>query len=131
MPVNTLLVCSVGGVKVSIVAFQAIDPGSIPGWRTCNFFKFLHCHNFLPSDLLPVLGNTRSRSTTPATQLVTYTLLTRANTLLNILLRNSLLYSNITQEYRKILANHFTNQMYIFIIILLICIFPQCWCWEL
>lgn len=24
---------SVGGVKVSIVAFQAIDPGSIPGWR--------------------------------------------------------------------------------------------------
>ena len=23
----------VGGVKVSIVAFQAIDPGSIPGWR--------------------------------------------------------------------------------------------------
>ena len=27
---------SVGGVKVSIVAFQAIDPGSIPGRR--NFF---------------------------------------------------------------------------------------------
>ena len=25
---------SVGGVKVSIVAFQAIDPGSIPGRRT-------------------------------------------------------------------------------------------------
>ena len=25
--------CDVGGVKVSIVAFQAIDPGSIPGWR--------------------------------------------------------------------------------------------------
>ena len=25
---------SVGGVKVSIVAFQAIDPGSIPGWRS-------------------------------------------------------------------------------------------------
>lgn len=24
----------VGGVKVSIVAFQAIDPGSIPGWRS-------------------------------------------------------------------------------------------------
>ena len=23
--------CGVGGVKVSIVAFQAIDPGSIPG----------------------------------------------------------------------------------------------------
>ena len=45
------------------------------------------------------------------------------NTLLEV---NSLLYSNITQEFRKILANHFTNQMYIFIIILLICIFPQC-----
>ena len=28
------LTTSVGGVKVSIVAFQAIDPGSIPGWRT-------------------------------------------------------------------------------------------------
>ena len=25
---------SVGGVKVSMVAFQAVDPGSIPGWRT-------------------------------------------------------------------------------------------------
>ena len=46
---------------------------------------------------IAVLGNT------PATQLVTYTLLKRAMTLLNILLRNSLLYSNITQEYRKIL----------------------------
>ena len=29
-----LIFTSVGGVKVSIVAFQAIDPGSIPGWRT-------------------------------------------------------------------------------------------------
>ena len=28
---------SVGGVKVSIVAFQAIDPGSIPGRRTSPF----------------------------------------------------------------------------------------------
>ena len=31
------LFSSVGGVKVSIVAFQAIEPGSIPGWR--RFFK--------------------------------------------------------------------------------------------
>ena len=31
---NRDLPASVGGVKVSIVAFQAIDPGSIPGWRT-------------------------------------------------------------------------------------------------
>ena len=30
---------SVGGVKVSIVAFQAIDPGSIPGWRTLDKFS--------------------------------------------------------------------------------------------
>ena len=28
----------VGGVKVSIVAFQAIDPGSIPGRRTFLLF---------------------------------------------------------------------------------------------
>ena len=73
--------------------------------------------------LKPVLGNTLLEV---ATQLVTYTLLKRAITLLNILLRNVLLYSNITQEYRKILANYFTNQMYILIIILLICMFTQC-----
>ena len=30
---------SVGGVMVSIDAFQALDPGSIPGHRT--FFSFL------------------------------------------------------------------------------------------
>ena len=30
---------SVGGVKVSIVAFQAIDPGSIPGWRKIFYIK--------------------------------------------------------------------------------------------
>ena len=30
-PCATALHASVGGVKVSIVAFQAIDPGSIPG----------------------------------------------------------------------------------------------------
>ena len=29
---------SVGGVMVSIVAFQAMDPGSIPGRRTLLFF---------------------------------------------------------------------------------------------
>ena len=34
---NRDLPASVGGVKVSIVAFQAIDPGSIPGRRT-RFF---------------------------------------------------------------------------------------------
>ena len=29
--------CSVGGVKVSIVAFQAVDPGSISGRRSLLF----------------------------------------------------------------------------------------------
>ena len=39
------MLCSDGGVMVSIVAFQAVDPGSIPGHRTlfllklCAFFK--------------------------------------------------------------------------------------------
>ena len=35
----------VGGVKVSIVAFQAIDPGSIPGRRTF-LFPDLNCSRF-------------------------------------------------------------------------------------
>ena len=34
---DVIIFYSVGGVKVSIVAFQAIDPGSIPGRRT-RFF---------------------------------------------------------------------------------------------
>ena len=28
----------VGGIMVSIAAFQAVDPGSIPGRRSSNFF---------------------------------------------------------------------------------------------
>ena len=28
---------SVSGVAVSMVAFQAVDPGSTPGWRKCSF----------------------------------------------------------------------------------------------
>ena len=34
-----------GGVMVSIVAFQAVDPGSIPGHRTKHLFfeKFFYC----------------------------------------------------------------------------------------
>ncbi|RLU23429.1 hypothetical protein DMN91_003633 [Ooceraea biroi] len=35
-----------GGVMVSIVAFQAVDPGSIPGHRR-NFFVTCNC-NFMP-----------------------------------------------------------------------------------
>ena len=34
---------SVGGVAVSMVAFQAIDPGSTPGWRTFYSLLGTHC----------------------------------------------------------------------------------------
>ena len=34
------LLTSVGGVMVSIDAFQALDPGSIPGHRNCFIFFF-------------------------------------------------------------------------------------------
>ena len=30
-----IIIICVGGVKVSMVAFQAVDPGSIPGRRIC------------------------------------------------------------------------------------------------
>ena len=49
----------------------------------------------------PVLGNTLLEL---ANQLVTFTLLKGAITLVITLLRNLLPYSNITQEYRKILV---------------------------
>ena len=39
MSVNTS-VPSIGGVMVSIDAFQALDPGSIPGHRTLFFLRF-------------------------------------------------------------------------------------------
>ena len=42
---NLAFIISVGGVKVSIVAFQAIDPGSIPGRRT-RFFLLARCSLF-------------------------------------------------------------------------------------
>ena len=39
MPIfNHRLQLSVGGIVVSIAAFQAVDPGSIPGHRKLNFF---------------------------------------------------------------------------------------------
>ena len=41
---------SVGGVKVSIVAFQAIDPGSIPGWRTLEKFSTFEISLEFPLD---------------------------------------------------------------------------------
>ncbi len=37
---ENLDITSVGGIMVSIAAFQAVDPGSIPGHRS-NFFHFL------------------------------------------------------------------------------------------
>ena len=41
---------SVGGVMVSIDAFQALDPGSIPGHRT--FFLF-HIDRFYTAEIKP------------------------------------------------------------------------------
>ena len=40
---------SVGGVTVSIVAFQAIDPGSTPGQRIFffSYFKLIHKKNIV------------------------------------------------------------------------------------
>ena len=38
-----------GGIVVSIVAFQAIDPGSIPGHRKTTFFYLLKLRIFLRS----------------------------------------------------------------------------------
>ena len=38
MELLSLVACtSVGGIMVSIAAFQAVDPGSIPGRRSNNF----------------------------------------------------------------------------------------------
>ena len=39
MPIfNASVQLSVGGIVVSIAAFQAVDPGSIPGHRMLNLF---------------------------------------------------------------------------------------------
>ena len=38
---NVVLQQSIGGVMVSIAAFQAVDLGSIPG--QCNFWKVSFC----------------------------------------------------------------------------------------
>ena len=35
---------SVGGIVVSIAAFQAVDPGSIPGHRRRRFFPHFECY---------------------------------------------------------------------------------------
>lgn len=63
-----LLTCDVrgdGGVKVSMVAFQAIDPGSIPGyriyihpqdpWILFSGFFVVQCHDPLVTRMLPLL----------------------------------------------------------------------------
>ena len=36
--INSYLITGVGGVTVSMVAFQAVDPGSTPGRRTFFFY---------------------------------------------------------------------------------------------
>ncbi len=50
--VNILSICSVGGIMVSIAAFQAVDPGSIPGHRIVfitifNLFQISREFSFL------------------------------------------------------------------------------------
>ena len=49
---------SVAGVMVSIVAFQAVDPGSIPGRRIFiggpNELKFLNVPQNATSDFVPM-----------------------------------------------------------------------------
>ena len=42
---SSLVITSVGGVKASMVAFQAVDPGSIPG-RRMLFLLFSVFHSF-------------------------------------------------------------------------------------
>ena len=45
MPIfNHRLQLSVGGIVVSIAAFQAVDPGSIPGHRNATFLFLLTVH---------------------------------------------------------------------------------------
>ena len=44
---------SVGGVTVSMVAFQAVDPGSTPGRRTRNFVSWFRVR-IPPTQMLPV-----------------------------------------------------------------------------
>ena len=48
---NDVQITSVGGVKVSMVAFQAVDPGSIPGRRT-SFLFFLSFSFYTPSNIV-------------------------------------------------------------------------------
>ena len=53
LTVNTLLECnqelqvSVSGIVVSIAAFQAVDPGSIPGWRITQKYFTNFYQNYL------------------------------------------------------------------------------------
>ena len=45
----------VGGIMVSIAAFQAVDPGSIPGRRMCHFCVSLEATSYndtLDSEIL-------------------------------------------------------------------------------
>ena len=48
-------VYGVGGIMVSIAAFQAVDPGSIPGRRICHFCVSLEATSYndtLDSEIL-------------------------------------------------------------------------------
>ena len=61
----------VGGVTVSIVAFQAVDPGSTPGQRT---FFFLHCQ--IVFFIFRSLERRRKESLSFLVRMVIFTLLT-------------------------------------------------------
>ena len=45
---SIIIYAGVGGIVVSIAAFQAVDPGSIPGQRNCDFKFFFNifCPDF-------------------------------------------------------------------------------------
>ena len=47
---RALLSASVGGVMVSIVAFQAVDPGSTPGQRTFLTYMYFPWSYFFTND---------------------------------------------------------------------------------
>ena len=47
--IHNVFLPSVGGVMASMVAFQAVDPGSTPGRRNFNFLFF----GYMPTALKP------------------------------------------------------------------------------
>ena len=76
-------------------------------WLSHSLTRLTHCEvDYFSYQLLVVLGNTLLVAAGVKLPLLSSLLLKRAITLHNILPRNTLFNSNITQEYRKILANY-------------------------